>query len=144
VLPICCLEKHGDHLPLGTDMAIARTVTEKAEDICSVKFSEVKHYAGTVALNGDMQMKLQDAVVKAIRRNGSTKLSSPETMSSTRTTCGSCPPIRCKSWTAVSKRPDYGHADLIETSEILHLDPALVHMDKLNSGEWDRPARADG
>ncbi|MCL1888731.1 MAG: creatininase family protein, partial [Kiritimatiellaeota bacterium] len=33
LLPMGCLEKHGDHLPLGTDLLCAREVAFRAADI---------------------------------------------------------------------------------------------------------------
>ena len=32
IIPIGCLEKHGYHMPLGTDMFIAKTIAEKAAE----------------------------------------------------------------------------------------------------------------
>ncbi|BBH19445.1 creatinine amidohydrolase [Paenibacillus baekrokdamisoli] len=168
VLPIGCLEKHGDHLPLGTDMMIARAVTEQAAKLEPYvifpyylfgQVSEVKHWAGTVAINSSMQMMLLNEVVKEIRRNGFDKI----ILANAHGGNNNC--LRYFVQTMLDERRDYivytydlweltpeqlqhledhfetpgnyGHADHMETSQILHIDPNLVQMDKLNPGEWD-------
>ncbi|MDQ0059283.1 creatininase family protein [Paenibacillus harenae] len=167
VLPIGCLEKHGDHLPLGTDMMIARTIVEQtaeAEPIVIFPYyifgqvSEVKHYAGTVALGGEMQTRLLQEVCKEIRRNGFNKIILANGHG------GNNHMLNYFVQTMLDERKDYavyaydlwglsaeqhqqlesryvtpgeyGHADHMETSEMMHIAPALVHMDRLNPGEW--------
>lgn len=39
--------------------------------------------------------------------------------------------------------PDLGHADIIESSEMLALAPETVHMDRINPGEWKSLDRLD-
>ncbi|WP_274363026.1 creatininase family protein [Paenibacillus thermotolerans] len=172
VLPIGCLEKHGDHLPLGTDMMIARDVAEKAAAIEPFvifpyyifgQVSEVKHHAGTVALSGDMQMRLLGEVCKEIRRNGFNKIVLAnghgrnnnflryfaQTMLDERKDyvvytydLWELKPEQHQALESNFETPDdYGHADHMETSEILAIDPTLVHMDRLNPGEWEATGR---
>ena len=56
LIPIGCLEKHGYHIPLGTDMTIARVIAEQAtklEEALVVPIapygiiSEAQHKLGT-------------------------------------------------------------------------------------------------
>ncbi|UVI29582.1 creatininase family protein [Paenibacillus spongiae] len=173
VLPIGCLEKHGDHLPLGTDMMIARAVVEKTAEIEPIvifpyyifgQVSEVKHYAGTVALNSEMQLRLLSEVCKEIRRNGFDKIILANGHG------GNNNMLKYFAQTMLDEPKDYvvytydlwelnaeqlhyldshfetpgeyGHADHMETSEIMHIDPSLVYMDRLNPGEWNSQGRA--
>jgi creatinine amidohydrolase len=173
VLPVGCLEKHGDHLPLGTDMMIARAVVEKTADIEPFiifpyyvfgQVSEVKHYAGTVALSGEMQMRLLNEVCKEIRRNGFDKIILAnghggnnnwlkyfvQTMLDERKDYvvytydlwELTPEQHIYLETNFETPADYGHADHMETSEIMHINPSLVYMDRLNPGEWKSKAMA--
>ncbi|MCC3376566.1 creatininase family protein [Cohnella sp. REN36] len=168
VLPIGCLEKHGDHLPLGTDMMIARAVSEKAAEsepfvvfpyYFLAQVSEVKHHPGTIAIDGELQMRLLGEMVKEIRRNGFRKIVLAnghggnnywlryfvQTMLDARRDyivyvydLWELSPEQHRDLEARFETPgEYGHADHMETSAILHLDPSLVNMDRLNPGEWD-------
>src|SRR5258708_17854229 len=83
LLPFGILEKHGPHLPLGTDLLNVRYVTEHAvQQEYSVIFpeyyfgqiAEARHEAGTVAYNADMQMKLLQATTDEMARNGCKKV----------------------------------------------------------------------
>ncbi|WP_339208582.1 creatininase family protein [Paenibacillus sp. FSL K6-3182] len=168
VLPIGCLEKHGDHLPLGTDMMIAREIVEKSAQLesCVIfpyyifgQVSEVKHYAGTVALGSELQLRLLQEVCKEIRRNGFNKIILAnghggnnnllsyfvQTMLDERK---DYVVYAYNLWELNAEQlahldqsyetpDDYGHADHMETSQILHINPSLVHMERLNPGEWE-------
>ncbi len=172
VLPIGCLEKHGDHLPLGTDMMIARAIAEITADIEPIvifpyyifgQVSEVKHWAGTVALSSEMQIRLLNEVCKEIRRNGFNKIILAnghggnnnllnyfvQTMLDERKDYAV---YTYNLWELTSDQlqhlesnyetpGEYGHADHMETSEIMHINPSLVHMDRLNLGEWNSTGR---
>jgi len=70
LLPFGILEKHGPHLPLGTDLLNVRYVTEHAvqqeysvifPDYYFGQIAEARHEAGTVAYSADMQVKLLQA-----------------------------------------------------------------------------------
>lgn len=168
VLPIGCLEKHGDHLPLGTDMMIGRAVTEQAAKLEPFvifpyylfgQVSEVRHWAGTVAISSSLQMMLLNEVVKEIRRNGFNKIVLANAHG------GNNYWLRYFVQTMLDERRDYivytydlwelnqeqfqhldanfetpenyGHADHMETSQMMHINSLLVQMDKMNSGEWN-------
>jgi creatinine amidohydrolase len=83
LLPFGILEKHGPHLPLGTDLLNVRYVTEHAvEQEYAVIFpeyyfgqiAEARHEPGTVAYNAEMQMKLLQATTDEMGRNGCKKV----------------------------------------------------------------------
>ena len=82
LLPFGILEKHGPHLPLGTDLLNVRYVTEHAvQQEYAVIFpeyyfgqiAEARHEPGTVAYNAEMQMKLLQATTDEMGRNGCKK-----------------------------------------------------------------------
>ena len=83
LLPFGILEKHGPHLPLGTDLLNVRYVAEHAvqqeysvifPDYYFGQIAEARHEAGTVAYNADMQMKLLQATTDEMARNGCKKV----------------------------------------------------------------------
>jgi len=83
VLPIGVLEKHGDHLPLGTDMYIAiEVVKEAVKKSPAVVFpyyfmgqiAEAKHVKGTIAPSHQFIMDSLLEMCDEIYRNGFTKI----------------------------------------------------------------------
>jgi len=83
VLPIGVLEKHGDHLPLGTDMYIASALAKKAAEETSVvafpyyflgQIAEARHVKGTLAASHRLIMDALLEMCDEIHRNGFTKI----------------------------------------------------------------------
>ena len=83
LLPIGIIEKHGPHLPLGTDLLNVRYVSEhSAEQEYAVVFPsyyfgqifEAKHEPGTVAYSIDIQLKLLQETTDEMARNGCKKI----------------------------------------------------------------------
>ncbi len=83
VLPLGVMEKHGDHLPLGTDLFVVRAVCEKAAELEPVvvfppyyftQIAEAKHAPGTVAAPPRLIWELLDFTCDEIHRNGFTKI----------------------------------------------------------------------
>ena len=83
VLPIGCIEKHGQHLPLGTDSFIATEVARRAAERAEVMVFPTIHFgektgagefAGTVILSGELRLKLLEEVCGEIHRNGFHKI----------------------------------------------------------------------
>lgn len=83
LLPLACLERHAHHLPLGTDVFIARELCRRAAalepavvfpDLFFTQILEARHCAGTVALAPDLILRLLDAVCGEIARNGLGKI----------------------------------------------------------------------
>jgi len=83
LLPLSCIERHGHHAPLGTDMFIAREVCNRAAalepvvifpDFIFTQILEARHVAGTIAIDPDLILRLLDNVCREIARNGLKKI----------------------------------------------------------------------
>jgi creatinine amidohydrolase len=83
VLPFGILEKHGPHLPLGTDLLDVRyAALHAAEQEYTVVFPEyyfgqifeAKHQPGTVAYSADLQLQLLQETTDEMARNGCKKV----------------------------------------------------------------------
>ena len=83
ILPIGVLEKHGDHLPLGTDMIIGQAVCKKAAELeCSVVFpyyflgqiAEARHTPGCISASHRLIMDALLEMCDEIHRNGFKKI----------------------------------------------------------------------
>jgi len=83
VLPIGVIEKHGNHLPLGTDMFTVRAVCEAAAEKESAvvfpyyflgQISEARHFSGTVAASHRLMMDSLLEMCDEISRNGFKKI----------------------------------------------------------------------
>jgi creatinine amidohydrolase len=83
LLPFGILEKHGAHLPLGTDLLNVRyAALHAAADEYAVVFpeyyfgqiSEAKHEPGTVAYSREMQLALLQETTDEMARNGCKKV----------------------------------------------------------------------
>jgi creatinine amidohydrolase len=83
LLPFGILEKHGPHLPLGTDLLNVRyAALHAAEQEFAVVFPEyyfgqifeAQHEPGTVAYSADLQLKLLQETTDEMARNGCKKV----------------------------------------------------------------------
>lgn len=83
ILPIGILEKHGPHLPIGSDIIAARSsALDAAQKEYAVVFPEyyfgqiyeARHQPGTFALPSDLVWDLLKATVAEIARNGFKKI----------------------------------------------------------------------
>ncbi|MCU0410133.1 MAG: creatininase family protein [Bacteroidales bacterium] len=83
VIPLGVIEKHGTHLPLGTDMFEAReSVTQAAEKEYAVVFPpyfagqifEARHQPGTIAYSNDLLWQMLDETCRELARNGLKKI----------------------------------------------------------------------
>jgi creatinine amidohydrolase len=83
LLPFGILEKHGPHLPLGTDLLNVRYVSEHAAQQEYVvifpqyfagQIFEARHESGTIAYSAEMQMKLLQETTDEMARNGCKKV----------------------------------------------------------------------
>jgi creatinine amidohydrolase len=83
VLPFGIIEKHGPHLPLGTDLIDVRFVTEKAaQQEYAVVFpayyfgqiAEARQQPGTVSYSAHMQLDLLQETTDEMARNGCRKV----------------------------------------------------------------------
>jgi creatinine amidohydrolase len=83
LLPFGIIEKHGPHLPLGTDLINVRFVTEKAaqQEYALVfpayyfgQIAEARHQPGTVSYSAHMQLDLLQETTDEMARNGCRKI----------------------------------------------------------------------
>jgi creatinine amidohydrolase len=83
LLPFGILEKHGPHLPLGTDLLNVRyAALHAAEQEYAVVFPqyffgqifEAKHEPGTIAYSPELQLKLLQETTDEMARNGCKKI----------------------------------------------------------------------
>jgi creatinine amidohydrolase len=83
LLPFGILEKHGPHMPIGSDLFNARyAALHAAEQQYAVVFpeyyfgqiAEARHEPGTIAYSRDMQMALLQATTDEMARNGCKKI----------------------------------------------------------------------
>ncbi len=155
VLPFGILEKHGPHLPLGTDLINVRYVSLKgAEQEYAVVFPEyyfgqifeAKHEPGTIAYSPKLQLDLLQETTNEMARNGCRKilianghggnnsllpyfaqsqLASPRDYVVYVYSRGAYPPGR----PALKSKVD-AHAGESETSHTMVSRPELVHMNR--------------
>ena len=158
VLPFGIIEKHGPHLPLGTDLINVRYASQHAaEQEYSVVFPdyyfgqifEAKHEPGTMAYSAKLQLELLQETTDGMARNGCKKIIivnghggnnnllpffAQSQLSERRDYVvyvylrAAYPPGRPKLTTS----PD-GHAGESETSHTLITRPDLVHLDRAES-----------
>jgi len=83
VLPMGSLERHGEHIPFGCDLAIAETIAEKAAEKtpCVVfpgyflgQVHEAACFSGTVNLPQALAVEVLARLLEAIARNGFRKI----------------------------------------------------------------------
>ena len=78
IIPIGCLEKHGYHMPLGTDMFIAKNIAEKAAEkepalvVPTAPYgiiSEAQHRLGCLSITSKLQYELLEELCDELARN---------------------------------------------------------------------------
>jgi creatinine amidohydrolase len=83
VLPFGILEKHGPHLPLGTDLLNVRYVVEQAAqqeyvvifpEYFAGQIFEARHEPGTIAYSSELQLRLLQETTDEMARNGCKKV----------------------------------------------------------------------
>ncbi|HEV2324341.1 MAG TPA: creatininase family protein [Terracidiphilus sp.] len=83
LLPFGILEKHGPHLPIGTDLFNARYVSEKAagQEYAVIfpayyfgQIAEARHQPGTISYSMRMQLDLLQETTDEMARNGCKKI----------------------------------------------------------------------
>ena len=169
LVALSVLERHGHHLPLGTDMYQGRAVLERAAerepailypDYVYTQISEARHLPGTISLDGDVVLALLDNVCREIARNGLKKIVLVSAHGGNRFLIPVLPgpaagagrgTTRCTASRAIGggQRPEVpwdravdGHAGPGETSMMLAIRPDLVHVDRVPAGdEWRAQGR---
>jgi creatinine amidohydrolase len=155
LLPFGILEKHGPHLPLGTDLLNVRYVSEHAAqqefvvifpDYYAGQIFEARHEPGTIAYSADLQLRLLQETTDEMARNGCKKVVIVNGHG------GNESLLPYFAQTQLEKRHDYvvyvqwgheatkkvggekngpdWHAGQTETSNMLVTHPNLVHMDR--------------
>jgi creatinine amidohydrolase len=83
LLPLSCIERHGHHLPLGTDMYIARELCNRAADLepalvfpdfIFTQILEARHVPGCIGIQPELIVRLMENVCAEIARNGLKKI----------------------------------------------------------------------
>ena len=159
IIPMGILEKHGPHLPLGTDMLDAREIALRAAKIeYAVVFPqyyfgqiyEAKHQPGTIAYSAELVWKMLEETCDELGRNGFKKIVLVNGHG------GNNSFVQYFCQTRLEKKKDYavilfsdyddpeidkkiqalrktkggGHADEVETSMLFSHRPDLVHVDR--------------
>jgi creatinine amidohydrolase len=83
LLPLGVIEKHGDHLPLGTDVFLARAMACRAAELepaivfpayYFTQIFEARHTPGTIGINSRVMYDLLETTCDEIGRNGRTQI----------------------------------------------------------------------
>lgn len=83
LVPLSVIERHGHHLPMGTDMFIGRELCCRAAmleavmvfpDVIFTQILEARHVLGTIALDAEVILRLLDNICREIARNGLKKI----------------------------------------------------------------------
>ncbi len=83
LLPLSCIERHGHHLPLGTDMYIGRELCNRAAaleaaivfpDFVFTQILEARHYPGCIGIEPELIIRLMENACREIARNGLKKI----------------------------------------------------------------------
>jgi len=83
ILPLGCIEKHGEHLPLGTDSYVAEALSKVAAEVEPAVVFPVVHFfenaaampfPGAIAVRWDVSFSLLKNICEEIGRNGFRKI----------------------------------------------------------------------
>jgi creatinine amidohydrolase len=83
LVPLSCIERHGHHLPLGTDRITGHEVCRRAAliepvvvfpDVIFTQILEARHCPGTISVNPDLMLSLLEEVCREVARNGFPKI----------------------------------------------------------------------
>jgi len=162
IIPIGVIEKHGQHLPLGTDVFTSREISRRAaeKEYCIIypfyfmgQIFEAKQQPGTIAYSPELLYQLLDETCKEISRNGIKKiilvnghggntaflqyfcqvqLASPRDYAVYYTTPSSGQDAQ-KKIAELRKTTIGGHADEVESSVMMAVRPDLVKLDRATS-----------
>ena len=169
IVPIGVIEKHGQHLPLGTDVYIAREVSRRAaeKEYCVVYpyyFMTQNYIAmpqpGTIAYSTGLMYQLLDETCREIARNGFIKIILVNSHGGNTNFLNYFCQMQMESPKdyvvyTITPQPDNatrtkiremrktttgGHADELESSIMLAIHPDLVKMERATSESGDNQA----
>ena len=162
IIPMGVVEKHGQHLPLGTDVFIARELSLlAARTEYAVVFPfwyagqifEARHQPGTISYSPELLFRLLDETCREISRNGfkkillvnghggntnliqyfcQTQLESERDYSVYFFNAELDPETNLRI-RAMRKSTTGGHADEVESSQMAYFRPDLAHIDRATS-----------
>jgi len=169
ILPAGIMEKHGPHLPLSTDMILAREIASRAAKLEYAlvfpefyfgQINEAKHQPGTVAYSPELVWKMLEETCEEMSRNGVKKIIIVNGHG------GNNELFAYFCQTQLAERKDYsvvffqpddsavdeeieelrltdygGHADEVETAMVYAVRPDLVHADRAGSQSGKDQAR---
>lgn len=161
ILPAGVMEKHGPHLPLSTDMILAREISSRGAELeYAIVFPEyyfgqifeARHQPGTLAYSTEFLWKVLEESCEEMARNGIKKIVIVNGHGGNNNLFSyfcQAQLAEQKDYTIVFFRPDDsgladelkklrktdygGHADEMETSMLLAVRPDLVHADRAAS-----------
>ena len=168
LVPLSCLERHGHHLPLGTDLLIGHELCQRAAalepaivfpDIFFTQILEARHYPGTIALSPELILQLLEEICREIARNGLPKIVlvsshggnehlvrffAQSQLKSRRdyVVYVAAPPLSAEDASSVEAQWETtvdGHAGESETSQILAIRPELVHIEAILAASEGMP-----
>jgi creatinine amidohydrolase len=170
IIPLGIIEKHGPHLPLGTDLFEAREMAfTAAKKEYAVVFPpyfagqifEAKHQPGTIAYSTDLMWKILEETCKELSRNGLKKIilvnGHGGNTSFLQYFCQAqladtkdyvvvlfqpdADPVAQKEISALKKTSLDGHAGEEETSMMSYINPGLIDRNAINSQSGADQAR---
>lgn len=171
LVALSVIERHGHHLPVGTDMYEGRGILSRVAamepviefpDYYFTQIPEARHLPGTIAIDGELMIALLDNVCREIARNGMDKIVLVSAHGGNRGLLSLYPMLqlyRPREYTVyvvdpIGKpmegvevpwpRTDDGHAGPGESSMMLALRPDLVHMERLVENEGRALGRLRG
>jgi creatinine amidohydrolase len=162
IIPIGVIEKHGQHLPLGTDVFTSREISLRAASkeyalvfpfYFTGQINEAKHQPGTIAYSPEMLFKFLQESCDEISRNGIKKIiimnGHGGNNSFLQYFCQSqlaahrdyalfiyspeVDPDTQKKISALRKSTTGGHADEVESSVMMYIKPELVKIERADS-----------
>jgi len=169
ILPAGIIEKHGPHLPLSTDMILAREISSRAAELEYAlvypefyfgQIFEAKHQPGTLAYSPELVWKILEETCEEMSRNGIKKIIIVNGHGGNNNLFSyfcQAQLAESKDYTVFFFRPDDsavdekieklrntdygGHADEVETSMLYAVRPDLVNLDMATSQSGKDQAR---
>lgn len=158
-IALSVVERHGHHLPLGTDTYIGRELLTRAAalepviefpDYIFTQIPEARHRIGTFSIDGDLMVRLLDNVCREVARNGCKKIALVNAHGGNRGLITLFPMLQLytprdyvvyliepfsglmdKTVDVPWEPATDGHAGPGETSMIMQIRPKLVHMERV-------------